>query len=740
LFRKIKLKIQISFLQKLKSLYHQNRKFSVVLILLISTFSLSSIDLSENDIFYFNSLSGNSTNKLELLDILTHSAVYGSNAIRLRAAFDLSELGFEVENYEIVSEICTNLLDDGYKEIRLLENLFDSFYYQDDYESIVSTANKYLLKNSPSILKQIQDESKSVTVFRPSLKIEYYSFLAKLHGDSGSGSEYFRDFLIDNKTSEWIQDAYSRIQEKGIILPDSTTYLADFKIQFFKKNYFSAGHSMMKILSDQKKTIINTLESGFIVDNEMLSPIILDEMYKIAVTIGKRADLLGIIEELISIPGKNGYEQGEVFSYELISGLYESAGFLKRAKGSFISASDMFMAGIPFANGPKYEKMLWYWYNSLFKYSPELAYSQISLLTDKWTDPDYFSDILSELATYFVQQGKWSTIREILNVIESSGSDDSISKYSYLTARAGIEGFISISMEEINRLMTLSYNSGFGIASGLYYRILAGNYLRIFDIRRLPWMFNRTVSRDPLILNAGMKGSEELIFGLLQYGYLIDAYNYLMDNPFSNFDLVRRTALNLAEEKNFTRSIRLLNRYSRMNGFNLTISDLKLIYPDAYNIEIKKMAEKENIEWSVFTALVREESHFQSKVVSSAGAIGLSQLMPSTAADVAERLRISNYDLEDAQTNLSFGAWYLGNLSKRTDVLSDALFSYNGGLTRLRRWREEYSNLPDDLFLEAIPYKETSHYGRKLLVSSVIYAYLYDGIQPNEIISQFYRN
>ncbi len=113
--------------------------------------------------------------------------------------------------------------------------------------------------------------------------------------------------------------------------------------------------------------------------------------------------------------------------------------------------------------------------------------------------------------------------------------------------------------------------------------------------------------------------------------------------------------------------------------------------------------------------------------------------MPATAEDVAGRLRITDYNLNDAQTNLLFGGWYLGNLKKRTDVLSDALFAYNGGLTRVRRWRSEYSDLPDDLFLEAIPYKETSHYGRKLLVSSVIYGYLYDGIQADQIINLFYR-
>ena len=339
-----------------------------------------------------------------------------------------------------------------------------------------------------------------------------------------------------------------------------------------------------------------------------------------------------------------------------------------------------------------------------------------------------------------MQQCQWTVIQEILDVIQISGPDESISKYAYLTARAGMESYITLNKEEIVRLMTLSYESGFGIASGLYYRILAGNYLKIFDIRHLPWMFNKSVIRNPVSRSIGMDGSAELVFGWLEYGHNPDAYNYLMDNSFSDYALVRRTALELKESGNFAKSIRLLNRYSLLDGFNLNIDDLKLIYPNAYNSEILRISEKEDLKWYVFTALVREESHFQRAVVSSAGAVGLSQLMPATAADVAGRLRVSNYNLKDAATNLGFGGWYLGNLDRRTDILSDALFAYNGGLTRVRRWRDEYPQLPDDLFLEAIPFKETSHYGRKLLVSSVIYGYLYDNIYPNKIISLFYRN
>ncbi len=720
--------------QKFLSLQSNQSGFFLLLIILLSVIiahPLYSYELSDNDLPYFYALSKPDLADEEIKENLNNSSQYGNSAVRLQSSLLLSGLGLKdsmagqgVGDLRIVSEVCSSLLDDGFTESALLENLLESYYLQEDYKSLISAVNKYSSKSS----------------IQSSPKIEYFKFLAKLYADNDSAAEYFRELLVENSTSELIMDAYTQIQKYGITLPVSTVSLADFKIQLFKREYYSASRSMIKVLEIQKKTIIDTLDNGYIVDNVILSPVILDEMYRTANASGKGSELLEFMEEFLIVPSRRGYDPGEVYTYEFIAGLYETAGYLKRRKGSFMAAADLFMTGLPFVTGKKYERMLWYWYNSLVRYSPSIAAGQIGLLADKWTDPDYFSDVLAELATFFVQQGQWTVIHELLNTIQVSGPDESISKYAYLTARAGIESYININQEEIVRLMTLSYESGFGIASGLYYRILAGNYLKIFDIRQLPWMFNKSVIRNPVSGSVGMDGSENLVFGWLEYGHYLDAYNYLMSNPFSDFNLVRKVAFKLSESENFASSIRLLNRYSQLDGFNLSISDLKLIYPDAYNREILLISEKEELEWYIFTALVREESHFQRAVVSSAGAVGLSQLMPATAADVAGRLRVSNYDLKDPATNLGFGGWYLGNLDRRTDILSDALFAYNGGLTRVRRWRDEYPELPDDLFLEAVPFKETSHYGRKLLVSSVIYGYLYDNIYPNKIISLFYRN
>ena len=102
-------------------------------------------------------------------------------------------------------------------------------------------------------------------------------------------------------------------------------------------------------------------------------------------------------------------------------------------------------------------------------------------------------------------------------------------------------------------------------------------------------------------------------------------------------------------------------------------------------------------------------------------------------AAAVRRLKYGQYDLKNPSDNLEFGAWYIANLFGRLDNLwIPTFFAYNAGITPVRRWKKsskiEFDNiksLPDDLFLETIPYSETRQYGRKLVSASAMYAWLY---------------
>lgn len=126
-----------------------------------------------------------------------------------------------------------------------------------------------------------------------------------------------------------------------------------------------------------------------------------------------------------------------------------------------------------------------------------------------------------------------------------------------------------------------------------------------------------------------------------------------------------------------------------------------------------------SIDPNLVAAIIREESHFNPKAVSSAGALGIMQIMPSTGAFIAKEL---DRDFEvkyllDPSFSIELGSWYLGHLAKRFDGdLVLAIAGYNAGPGAAARWKE---TLPPELdeFIESIPYAETRSYAKKVLRS-----------------------
>ncbi len=250
--------------------------------------------------------------------------------------------------------------------------------------------------------------------------------------------------------------------------------------------------------------------------------------------------------------------------------------------------------------------------------------------------------------------------------------------------------------------------------------------------------------------------------GFFRFGLALEGYERLRtaagDLPPS---VLRAYARRLNERGLFLESIRLMYRVQEQrrdpadlpmppdpaggegSAFSapaaiLDPEELNLLYPRAYGREIESRAGEVGLDASVLFALVREESHFDAGIVSRAGAVGLTQLMPVTARDIARKLRIREVDLHDPQLNLQLGSRHLDGLLSRLQDVPKALMAYNAGLSRLRGWEEELAGLPTDLFAEAVPYEETRHYLRKILVSAVYYGYLYARTSPAETVRRFY--
>ncbi len=153
----------------------------------------------------------------------------------------------------------------------------------------------------------------------------------------------------------------------------------------------------------------------------------------------------------------------------------------------------------------------------------------------------------------------------------------------------------------------------------------------------------------------------------------------------------------------------------------------ELAYPRAWEESVRKWASEYGVDPLLVWAVMREESGFRLEAISSSGARGLMQLLPSTARWIAEeKLRIPYREerLSDPDYNIRLGTWYLRHLLDQFGGnVVWAVAAYNGGPGNLRRWASGVEN-PADLpaYLHSA---ETREYLVKVLNSWLVYRWLY---------------
>ncbi|MBU6430381.1 MAG: lytic transglycosylase domain-containing protein, partial [Cyanobacteria bacterium REEB65] len=143
-----------------------------------------------------------------------------------------------------------------------------------------------------------------------------------------------------------------------------------------------------------------------------------------------------------------------------------------------------------------------------------------------------------------------------------------------------------------------------------------------------------------------------------------------------------------------------------------------------YWFALEPAARSQGLDPLFLAALVKQESAFDPKSRSWAGAIGLSQLMPQTADWVGRQLGGSG-SLYDPAWNLRCGAWYLaytGRIFRQQGILEAA--AYNAGVNAVKRWEQGYGADPEE-FVEHIPFAETRHYVKKVYGYYWTYCSLY---------------
>lgn len=151
------------------------------------------------------------------------------------------------------------------------------------------------------------------------------------------------------------------------------------------------------------------------------------------------------------------------------------------------------------------------------------------------------------------------------------------------------------------------------------------------------------------------------------------------------------------------------------------LDDLSRRFPMAYDSQLQSNAKKNNIDVAWAYAIVRRESSFMPDAASHAGALGLMQMMPGTAHYLAKK-KINRNSLFNPGVNVELGTQYMRYLMDKMDnnpILATA--SYNAGWRRVKQWLPEKDNVPLDLWIETIPYKETRNYVKAVLAYQQIY-------------------
>ncbi|MDE0359094.1 MAG: lytic transglycosylase domain-containing protein [Gammaproteobacteria bacterium] len=236
-----------------------------------------------------------------------------------------------------------------------------------------------------------------------------------------------------------------------------------------------------------------------------------------------------------------------------------------------------------------------------------------------------------------------------------------------------------------------------------------------FDESGVFWMYE-PLREAGLLKRAGMKSAAA------------EAAARLVERAEGSPGALLRLAEGLIAERMHIEGIRVAGR-AQSAGYPRSPRLVRAAYPLPYRDVIFDEAAKREVDPFLMAALMRQESAFDAEIVSSAGAVGLMQVMPATGRELARRegpRPFSAASLRVADVNLHLGSRYLAQMLARYDgQLPLVLSAYNAGPSRANRWRRlpEASDL--QRFTERIPFFETRNYVKNVERNLRVYRWLY---------------
>jgi len=417
---------------------------------------------------------------------------------------------------------------------------------------------------------------------------------------------------------------------------------------------------------------------------------------------------------------------GEKALIEYLAHLYLGRLYEKSGKAQYKEALKYYEIAVKEAPTPyDFDDSNWFRLKLELKTNTNNFVQHLASTMPKWDDHEWYEDVVAEHIVQLVASQNYKGLLRFYTIIENSKLDEQKAKLKYILARVGLIDKKKAFKEVYKQPHNL-----------IYYTLLSAYML---GLPEQDVLYKKKVKREANKLYTS-EDAMKILNSYIRYGL----------HSLIQREVVRiYPTITVAEAYEFAKELQLANLVPdsitlvqfAMNSEGATFKKehLNAVYPRPHYAIVKKWCDHYKVPEYIMYALIRSESFFRVEVASHVGAQGLAQLMPSTARDIAKSLKIKKYDVLNPDTNINFGTYYLAQMIKRFDGhLMPAMCAYNAGPVAVSRWLRNNKITDEDIFVESIPYEETRNYGKKLLYTACMYAYIYYNKSPKQVIKEVF--
>lgn len=313
---------------------------------------------------------------------------------------------------------------------------------------------------------------------------------------------------------------------------------------------------------------------------------------------------------------------------------------------------------------------------------------------------------------YFLHRKDWGKIAEIIEALPKKNKNSESMQYWYARSLENIKTSTAQSNVKPN-------------ATDIYERLSTRrSYYGFLSAER--------INKPYKIALGGHHYNKSFLKTLASYPGVLRAYELFRLNQIEYAEKEWLTVLSTLSKKEKVAATILAFQWG-MHHFSINTAVnahaynfLSARFPLAHQHYFENQSKRLDIDLNWLMAVTRQESAFDHRAISSANARGLMQIIPDTAKETAEKFNIPYngvYELFSPKTNITLGSHYLHWMADRFSnnrILATA--SYNAGPHRVETWlQNKNDNLPADIWIELIPFKETRTYVKRVLAYSVIY-------------------